>query len=585
MSAKKTWPQWLPALPILDWGRRYNQDKLTGDLLAAIIVTLMLIPQSLAYAMLAGLPPEAGLYASIAPLVLYALFGSSRVLAVGPVAVVSLMTATAIGDHAVAGSQAYWSIAVTLAFLSGAMLFIMGIFRLGFFANFLSHPVISGFISAAGLLIAAGQLKILMGVSANDDNFFTLTASLAQHIPHIHALTFTVGTLALIFLLSIRIGLQPLLTRLGISPKAASTLARVGPVIAIVATIFLTYIFQWQTQGLKIVGSIPQGLPPFSMPLWDLSLWKELALPALLISIVGFVESISVAQTLAAKKRQRIEPDQELVALGASNLSASFTGGFPVTGGFARSVVNFDAGARTPAAGFFTAIGIALAALLLTPMLYYLPQATLSATIIIAVLSLVDFSILKKTWRYSKSDFAAAIITLLVTLIIGVEIGLLVGISVSLALYLYRTSRPHIATVGMVPGTEHFRNVLRHEVLVSPRLVSLRVDGSLYFANVRSLEDSVNEAVATHPQLQHLVLQCSAINDVDASALESLEAINQRLSDAGIALHLSEVKGPVMDKLQQTDFLHDLSGQIFLTHFQAIQALSPEIKRLATRAE
>jgi len=584
MSAKTARQKWLPALPILDWGRRYNQDKLTGDLLAAVIVTLMLIPQSLAYAMLAGLPPEVGLYTSIAPLVLYAIFGSSRVLAVGPVAVVSLMTATAIGDHAVAGSQAYWAIAITLAFLSGAMLFIMGILRLGFLANFLSHPVISGFISAAGLLIAAGQLKILLGVSymgvtANGDNFFAQMASLAQQIPHIHALTFTVGTLTLIFLLSIRIGLKPLLTRLGMSPKTATTLARIGPVVAIVATIFLTYIFQWQTQGLKIVGSIPQGLPPFSMPLWDLSLWKELALPALLISIVGFVESISVGQTLAAKKRQRIEPDQELVALGASNLSASFTGGFPVTGGFARSVVNFDAGARTPAAGVFTAIGIALAALFLTPMLFYLPQATLSATIIIAVLSLVDFSILKKTWRYSKSDFAAAIITLLVTLIINVEIGLLVGISVSLALYLYRTSRPHIATVGMVPGTEHFRNVLRHDVLVSPKLVSLRVDGSLYFANVRALEDSVNEAVATHPQLQHLVLQCSAINDVDASALESLEAINQRLSDAGIALHLSEVKGPVMDKLQQTDFLRDLSGQIFLTHYQAIHELVPEIQR------
>jgi len=586
MSEKATGRKWLPTLPVLDWGRRYNQEKLTGDLLAAIIVTLMLIPQSLAYAMLAGLPPEVGLYASIAPLVLYAIFGSSHVLAVGPVAVVSLMTATAIGDHAVAGSQAYWAIAITLAFLSGAILFIMGILRLGFLANFLSHPVISGFISAAGLLIVAGQLKILMGVSsANGDNFFSLLASLAQQIPHIHTLTFTVGTLTLIFLLLIRIGFQPLLTRLRLSPNTARTLARAGPVVAILATILLTFIFQWQAQGLKIVGSIPQGLPPLTLPLWDLALWKTLALPALLISIVGFVESVSVGQTLAAKKRQRIEPDQELVALGASNLSASFTGGFPVTGGFARSAVNFDAGARTPAAGIFTAIGIALAALLLTPMLYYLPHATLSATIIIAVLSLVDFSILKKTWRYSKRDFAAITATLLATLATGVEIGLTVGIGVSLALYLYRTSRPHIATVGLVPGTEHFRNILRHEVLVSPQVVSLRVDGSLYFANVRSLEDSINEALATHPALQHLVLQCSAISDVDTSALESLEAINQKLSDAGIAFHLSEVKGPVMDRLQQTDFLRNLSGQVFLTHFQAIQTLSPEIERHSTRAE
>jgi SulP family sulfate permease len=318
------------------------------------------------------------------------------------------------------------------------------------------------------------------------------------------------------------------------------------------------------------------------MPSLDLVLWRELAMPALLISVVGFVESVSVGQTLAAKRRQRIEPDQELVALGASNLSASFTGGFPVTGGFARSVVNFDAGARTPAAGAFTAVGIAVASLLLTPALYFLPQATLAATIVVAVISLVDFGILRRTWSYSKPDFAAVAVTLVATLTLGVEQGLVAGVAVSLALYLFRTSRPHIAMVGLVPGTEHFRNVLRHQVLVSPRLVSLRVDESLYFANARSLEDRVNDAVANHPDLRHVVLQCSAINDIDASALESLESIEARLRDAGIALHLSEVKGPVMDRLQATDFVRHLSGRIFLTQFQAIAALTPEL--LAARS-
>ena len=305
-------------------------------------------------------------------------------------------------------------------------------------------------------------------------------------------------------------------------------------------------------------------------------------MPALLISVVGFVESVSVGQTLAAKRRQRIEPDQELVALGASNLGAAFTGGFPVTGGFARSVVNFDAGAQTPAAGVFTAAGILLASLLLTPALYYLPQATLAATIIVAVLSLVDFGILKRTWVYSKADFAAVAATLLATLALGVETGLVVGVGVSLALYLCRTSRPHIAIVGLVPGTEHFRNVLRHEVLVSPRLVSLRVDESLYFANARTLEDRINDTVAAHPELQHVVLQCTAINDIDASALESLEAIEHRLRDAGVTLHLSEVKGPVMDRLQTTDFLQRLSGRVFLTHYQAVAALTPELLASAT---
>jgi SulP family sulfate permease len=296
-----------------------------------------------------------------------------------------------------------------------------------------------------------------------------------------------------------------------------------------------------------------------------------------LISVVGFVESVSVGQTLAAKRRQRIEPDQELVALGAANLSAAFTGGFPVTGGFARSVVNFDAGAVTPAAGVFTAVGITLASLLLTPALYYLPQATLAATIIVAVLSLVDLSIFKQTWLFSKPDFIAVSATLMATLLVGVEQGLVTGVAVSLALFLWRASRPHIATVGLVPGTEHFRNVLRHDVQVSPRLLCLRVDASMFFANARGIEDRVNAEVATRAELKHVLLQCSAVNDIDASAMESLEAIAQRLKDAGIALHLSEIKGPVMDKLHRTDFLQHLSGQVFLTNYQAIQALTPEV--------
>jgi SulP family sulfate permease len=286
-----------------------------------------------------------------------------------------------------------------------------------------------------------------------------------------------------------------------------------------------------------------------------------------------------VGQTLAAKRRQRIEPDQELVALGASNLSAAFTGGFPVTGGFARSVVNFDAGAQTPAAGIYTAVGITLASLFLTPALYYLPQATLAATIIVAVLSLVDLGILKRTWAYSRTDFVAVLSTLLMTLAQGVEVGLMVGVAVSLGLFLYRTSRPHMAELGLVPGTEHFRNVLRHQVGTSAKVVGLRVDESLFFANARALEDWVNDVVAEHPQARHIVLQCSAVNAIDASALESLEAIDRRLRDAGMAFHLSEVKGPVMDRLKGTHFLRDLSGQVFLSHYQAIRELAPEIEQ------
>ena len=571
--------RWLPALPILAWGRQYNREIFTNDLVAALIVTIMLIPQSLAYALLAGLPPEVGLYASVAPLFLYAVLGSSRVLAVGPVAVVSLMTAATVAEHAAAGTHAYWQVAITLAFLSGGLLLLMGLLRLGFLANFLSHPVISGFISASGLLIALSQMKTIMGVKADGHNFLELLNSLIHQVSSVHLLTLLVGTGVITFLFWVRKGLQPLLVQTGLSLKHAEMLAKLGPVAAIALTTFLAWQLDWQAQGMKLVGTVPQGLPPITLPLWDLNLWQELLVPALLISVIGFVESVSVGQTLAAKRRQRIEPDQELIALGGSNLSAAFTGGFPVTGGFARSVVNFEAGAVTPAAGIYTAVGITLASLFLTPALFFLPQATLAATIIVAVLSLVDFKILKSTWRFSKLDFIAVAATVLGTLFIGVETGLVMGVVASLALFLFRASRPHIATVGLVPGTEHFRNVQRHDVLVSPRLVCLRVDASMFFANARAIEDRINAEVATRPDLQHVLLQCSAVNDIDASALESLETIAARLKDAGIRLHFSEIKGPVMDKLKSSHLLEHLHGRVFLTNYQAIQALTPEIIR------
>jgi SulP family sulfate permease len=487
------------------------------------------------------------------------------------------MTAAAIGEHAHPGSQAYWAVAITLAFMSGCMLTVMGVLKLGFLANFLSHPVISGFISASALLIAASQLKTIMGVNATGDNFVAIVQSLASQIPKTQMLALCIGLSAMAFLWWVRKGLKPLLVAWGMGARTADFVAKAGPVAAIAASTILTWAFDWQAQGLKIVGTVPQGLPPFTAPLWDMALWKSLAVPALLISVVGFVESVSVVQTLAAKRRQRIEPDQELFALGASNISAALTGGFPVTGGFARSVVNFDAGAQTPAAGVLTAMGITLATIFLTPALYFLPKATLAATIVVAVLSLVDLGILKRTWTYSKSDFVAVLSTLVATLALGVELGLVVGVGLSLALYLFRTSRPHIAEVGLVSGTEHFRNLTRHKVRTSPQLLSLRVDESLYFANSRALEDQINNAVASHPRLMHVVLQCSAINDIDASALESLETIEKRLGDTGIKLHLSEVKGPVMDRLEKTHFLASLSGNVYLTHFQAIRELTPEI--------
>lgn len=553
-------------------------------MVVALIVTVMLIPQSLAYASLAGLPAEVGLYASMAPLLFYAIFGTSRALAVGPVAVVSLMTATSIAPLVAQGSPAYVGAAIALALISGLLLLGMGILKLGFLANFLSHPVISGFITASGIQIAASQLNPLLGIPAKGETFYKLAISLVQNFGAINVYTAAIGIPVVVFLFWVRKQLAPLLQKVGVKPRIASIIARVGPVLAIVITIVVAAVFNLEEKGVRIVGTVPQGLPSVAFPGFDASLWSSLLVPALLISIVGYVESVSVAHTLASKKRQRIDPNQELIALGAANVGSAFTGGYPVTGGFARSVVNFDAGAETPAAGAFTAIGIALATLFLTPYLFFLPNATLAATIIVAVLSLVDLKALKHTYDYSPADAAAMAATILLTLVMGVEAGLIAGVLLSLFLHLYRTSKPHVAIVGQVPGTQHFRNIQRHEVVTDPAIVSVRIDESLYFPNARYLEDLVNETVATNPSMKHLILMCSAVNSIDVSALESLEAINLRLKDSGITFHLSEVKGPIADRLTRSHFVDALTGKIHLTHFDAVASIHPELAKATATA-
>ena len=555
-------------LPIFDWGRTYNQLTFTNDLVAAVIVTVMLIPQSLAYALLAGLPPEMGLYASILPIVLYAIFGTSRVLAVGPVAVVSLLTAAAVGKIAIPGTPEYIAAAITLAFMSGIILLGLGLFRLGFLANFLSHPVITGFVTASGIIIAASQMKHIFGVNADGHNILEIATSLRESIIELNWITLLIGSLTTVFLLWVRKGFLPLLLKIGLNQRVSDIFAKAGPIIAIVATTLIAWSFSLTERGVKVVGEVPQGLPPISLPSFSMDIWTSLIGSAILMSLIGFIESISIARTLAATKRQRIDPDQELIGLGAANVGASFTSGFPVTGGFSRSVVNYDAGAETPAAGAFTAIGLGVASIFLTTLIFYLPKATLAATIIVAVLALVDFSILKKTWIYSKADFAAVAATMSVTLIMGVELGVIAGVLISILSHVYKSSRPHIVIVGQIPGTEHYRNVLRHDVLVNPQVLTIRVDESLYFANTRFLEDRIYSEVAKQSEIKHVILMCSAVNAIDMSALESLELINERLRLGGIKFHLSEVKGPVMDKLEGTSLLTHLSGDIFLSQHQ-----------------
>jgi SulP family sulfate permease len=560
-------------LPVLQWSRQYNRQQAGSDLVAALIVTVMLIPQSLAYALLAGLPAQIGLYASILPLVVYALFGTSRTLSVGPVAVASLMTAAALAPLAQAGSAEYLVGAVVLALMSGLMLVLMGVLRLGFLANFLSHPVISGFITASGIVIAASQLKHVFGITGSGHNLFDIGRSLWASASSINLATLAVGVSTLVFLVLARTRLKPGLLALGVAPQMADVATKTAPILAVVLTTLAAWFWQLQLQGVKLVGHVPSGLPQLTWPQADWALWQQLAVSALLISVVGFVESISVGQTLAAKRRQRIDPDQELIGLGTANLGSGISGGMPVTGGFSRSVVNFDAGAETPAAGIYTAVGIAVATLFLTPAIAWLPQATLAATIIVAVSTLIDIPALRRTLRYSRTDFGAMLATIVLTLGHSVEAGIITGVALSLGLFLYRTSQPHCAVVGRVPGSEHFRNVLRHKVDVCPTVTFLRVDESLYFANARFLEETVLDIVTSEPQLTDLVLVCPAVNLVDASALESLEAINERLKDAGVRLHMSDVKGPVMDRLKRTEFCQHLSGGVFLSAHEGWKAL------------
>jgi sulfate permease, SulP family len=582
-------PPWLArvrrVLPIAEWLPAYRRHDLPGDLIAGVIVTVMLVPQSLAYAMLAGLPPEVGLYASVLPLVAYALFGSSRVLAVGPVAVVSLLVASALGRLATPESPEYAAAALALALLTGLILAAMAVARLGFLANCLSHPVISGFISASAILIAASQLRHLFGITvpAGGDRLDEVLVPLIGRLGETNPATLLIGAGSVALLLWMRGPFGRLVARAGASRFVAETASRVGPIFAVVFFTALVWAFGLdRTADVAVVGALPAGLPPLTVPVFDPVLWRDLLPAAVLIALVGFVESVSVARSLAAKRREKIDPDRELLGLGAANVAAAFSGGFPVTGGFARSVVNYAAGARTGLASLLTALLIAVTALTLTPLFYYLPTAVLAATIIVAVLGLVDVATFRRAWIYNRADAASLAVTFVAALAFGVEAGIVAGVVVSLALYLWRTSRPHMAIVGRVDDTEHFRNVLRHRVRTAPHILAVRVDESLYFANTKYLEDALLAAVAERPEIRHLVLICSAVNFIDASALETLESLRAELRDAGVTLHLAEVKGPVMDRLKRTDFLERLGeGRVFLSTHDAMVALGGPLPRTA----
>jgi SulP family sulfate permease len=561
-------------IPAIDWLGNYKRGDLSGDLTAGIITAILLVPQAMAYSILAGLPPEVGLYASILPPILYAFFGSSRALAVGPVAVASLMVASALSQNATVGTGEYYAAALILAFLIGGFLFLMGVARLGFMANFLSHPVMSGFTSAAAIVIAFSQLKHLLGLQLprglRIDEIFVFVLN---HLTDINIAALIIGTISIVMLILIRRYLGEILNRFHMLKSLAQGLSKAGPLLLVVAMTTITAIMSLNTSaGLTVIGSIPAGLPSLTLPHFDLTIWGDLAPSAALIALVSFVESIAIARVLGSKRRQKIDVDQELIGLGMANMGAAFTGGSPVCGGFGRSVVNFSAGANSQLAAIVTAILIGLSVMFFTPLFYFLPQAVLAAIIVVAVLGLVDFGVFVTSWKYNKGDAISLLATFVVVMAEGIEAGIVSGVIISIALHLWRNSRPHIAIVGRVGDTEHFRNMERHQVKTCAEVLAIRVDESLFFANAQYLETYILKAVAEKQTVKNVILICSAINTIDTSALESLENLARDLTNGGVVLNLAEVKGPVMDRLSRTSLFNHL-GKIYLSTHEAFTDL------------
>lgn len=561
--------RWLPA-----WLQHYRRDQAMQDGIAGLVVTVLLVPQSLAYAMLAGLPPHVGMYASILPLLAYAAFGSSMTLAVGPVAVASLMTASALAPFAAQGSPEYLLLAILLAMLGGLQLMVLGVLRLGFVANLLSHSVVSGFVTGSALLIAIGQLKPLLGIPAQGHTALELLLSILASFQKLHPATAALGLSAVLLLWGTRRFLAPLLARSGVAPRAADLLAKLAPMAIVLLSIAAVAYGQLDTRhGVAVVGTIPQGLPSLQLSWPAREQVTSLFLPAFMIALVGFVESVSVAQSLAIKRGQRIDPNAELRGLGAGNLASALSGGFPVTGGFARSVVNFAAGAQTPMAGVISAGLMSLVLLGLTGLFERLPLAVLAATIVVAVLGLVDLATPHHAWHYDRADALAWAGTALGVLGLGVEAGIGIGVALSAGTFLWRASRPHIAVLGRLPGTEHFRNEQRFQVETQPHLLIMRIDENLFFANSAAVLDRIEAELARRPATRDLLLVLSSVSHIDLTAAESLERLRADLEARGIVLHLAEVKGPVLERLKHAGRLRGLVHEPFVSVHSAAQAL------------
>ena len=548
-------------LPILSWLPGYDKTNLRGDLSAGLTVGVMLIPQGMAYAMIAGMPPIYGLYAATIPIILYSMLGTSRQLAVGPVAMISLLTAAGVGTMAEAGSENYIALVITLALMVGVLQLLLGVFRLGFMVNFLSHPVISGFTSAAAIVIGLSQLKHLLGINMpKGEHLHEILYGAWQHIGETNFLTLGIGLGAIVLIQLVK--------------KWKKSFP--GSLLAVVAGILLVWGLGLHEQGVKIVGKVPGGLPAVGLPHFDWATIQSLLPIALAISLVAFMESIAVAKAMQSRHRNyKLDANQELIALGTANIGGAFFQSFPVTGGFSRTAVNDQAGARTGLAGIFSAVLVVITLLFLTPLFEFLPNAVLAAVIMVAVYGLIDYKEAQHLWHSNRSDFAMWLVTFIATLFIGIEQGIGLGVVLSLALVIFRTTRPHIAVLGRVPDSDFYRNVERFSNLVlRPDILIVRFDAQLYFANVNHFKDSIDNLVTQKGEaLRAIVLNAESINNLDSSGVHALEEVIEQYRRMNIAVYFVSVKGPVRDAMAKAHLIEKIGGgNFFMSNQQAVDA-------------
>jgi sulfate permease, SulP family len=548
--------------PILDWLPLYNKSLLKTDLSAGFTVGVMLIPQGMAYAMLAGLNPIHGLYASTLPLLLYAIFGTSRQLAVGPVAMVSLLTAAGIGALNPVEPTQFLLYALTLAFMVGVIQWGMGMLKMGFMVNFISHPVISGFTSAAAIIIGLSQLKHILGISLpNSSHIQEVLPVLVTQLPQTHLLTLSIGVIGI---LAIKFAKK-------IHP------ALPAPFLAVVLGILATYLFRLDLDGVGIVGNVPGGFLGFTLPSFSGGLWQALLPVALTISLIGFAESYAVARAIQAKhKDYQLDSNQELKALGMANFGAALFNGYPVTGGFSRTAVNHEAGAKTGMASIFSAVVVMLTLLFFTDLFYYLPNAILAAVIMVAVYGLIDIKSPVELWRKDKVDFTMLSVTFLFTLTLGIETGIIAGMLLSLVAIIYKASKPHMAQLGRVPGSTIFRNVTRFETLeVNPSILVTRVDGPLYFANVQYIKDKMDTWVGDREgKVKAIVFDMESITGMDSTGIHAMMDWINEWKAADIRFCIAGARGPIRDIMAKWGILEILGSEnIFIDDHSAVQVL------------